>query len=206
VKPVSGVAVIGAVALSLTAVLSGCSSENAGSPERAAEALSEEAAQDGEQAVGSSQKTMISVDNQLTLPDGSPVTVTWQVSGTQNSFWDGSSRPDHAPPQGFQGLVQESGSGPYRARAEVNDSSLTKRVVFYLTPSVTVDDQTVALEPLLMVYGTQGWEMALKNETEYGCRTPSEFQAQTPRGEVVYQIIGKCPSLEPSFTLKSVSQ
>jgi hypothetical protein len=110
-------------------------------------------AEDEDQVVGSSQKTVISVDNQLTLPDGSPATVTGQVTGTQNRFWDGSSRPDHAPPQGFQGLVQEYGSAPYRARAEVSDNSRTKRSVFYLAPSVTVENQAVALEPLLMVYG-----------------------------------------------------
>jgi hypothetical protein len=192
--------------MSLTALIAGCSSDASVSPERAAEAPAEEAVGDLDQSVGSSQRTMISVDNQLTLPDGSPASVTWQVTGTQNSFWDGSSRPDHAPPQGFQGLVQEAGSGPYRARAEVVDNSPTKRPVFFLTPSVTVENQGVALEPLLMVYGSEGWEMALKNETVYGCGTSSTFTAQTPRGELAYQIIGKCPSLEPSFILKAVTE
>lgn len=200
---VSGVAVIGAVALSLTAVLAGCSSENSALPERAAQAPDEDMAESADQMVGSSQRTMISVDNQLALPDGSPAKVTWRVTGTQNSFWDGSSRPDHAPPQGFQGLVQEAGSGPYRARAEVSDNSFTKRPVFYLTPSVIVDEQAVELEPLLLVYGSVGWEMALQNETVYGCGTSPEFTAQTSSGELTYQVIGKCPSLEPSFTLKS---
>lgn len=202
---------VGALLLSLTALIAGCSSDASVSPERAAEApaegaVADEAVGDLDQSVGSSKRTMISVDNQLTFPDGSPASVTWKVTGTENSFWDGSSRPDHAPPQGFQGLVQEAGSGPYRARAEVADNSLTKRPVFYLTPSVTVENQAVALEPLLMVYGSEGWEMALENETVYGCGTSPTFTAQTPDGEISYQIIGKCPSLEPSFTLKAVTQ
>jgi hypothetical protein len=205
VKSRTRFAVMSVIAVSSAMLFSGCSSDNASAPERAAEAPVGDVGDDVEQAVGNSQKTMISVDNQLTLPDGSPAAITWQVSGTQNSFWDGSSRPDHAPPQGFQGLVQESGSGPYRARAEVNDSSFTKRVVFYLTPTITVEDQAVALEPMLMVYGSEGWEMALKNETIYGCRDAQKFQAQTPGGQLDYEIIGTCPSLNPSFVIKSAT-
>ena len=196
---------IGVAALCVSATLTGCSSGDSAGTERAAEGLSQDASQGLDQAITGSQKTMISVENQVVLPDGSPTTMTWRVSKTQNAFWDGSSRPDHVPPQGFQGLTQASGSGPYQARAEVNDTdfSLTKPN-FTLTPTIDIEGETIALEPLLMIYGYNGWELVLKDQTIYGCGT-TKFQAQTSRGPLSYEITGTCPSLQPKFVIASVA-
>lgn len=203
-KPVSTWIVV--PVLSVTLALAGCSGGTSESTERAAEAPSEETAQDLDPAVTSSQKTMISLDNQVTLPDGSPTTMTWRVTKTENKFWDGASRPDHVPPQGFEGLVQVAGSGPYQARAEVNDTefSLTKPN-FTLTPTIDVDGETIALEPLLVIYGYNGWELVLENQTVYGCGKSSQFEAQTPRGQLSYEIAGTCRSLQPKFVIASVA-
>ena len=195
----------GVLVLSSTAVLGGCSSQGSSDAERAAEATTVESPEDQGQAVTSSKKTKISVDNQLVPPDGTPATVTWQVTETENSYWDGSSRPNHAPPQGFQGLVQESGSGAYQARVEVNDTEFSrKKPNFRLTPSISVNNEVIALEPLVMVYDYYGWVFLLKNRTVYGSLTSPTFTAQTSRGELDYQIIATCPSLEPRFVIKSV--
>lgn len=196
---------IGVAALSVSVVLTGCSGGDPSGTERAAEAPSQDASQDLDQAVTGSQRTIISVENQVVLPDGSPTTMTWRVTQTRNTFWDGSSRPDHAPPQGFQGLVQEAGSGSYQARAEVNDTefSLTKPN-FTLTPTIDIKGETIALEPLLMIYGYNGWELVLKDQTVYGCGT-TKFQAQTSSGPLSYEITGTCPSLQPTFVIASVA-
>lgn len=159
--------------------------------------------------VTSSKATYMTLTNALTLADGTPMTVTWRVSDTRNEFWDGSSRADHAPPQGLQGLVQASNSGPYTTRLEVNDNTFTStKPNFTLTPIISIDGQEVSLQPMLMVFTYSFWQMVLNNGTpdvRDGCRSLPPLTAQTPRGPLTYTIEGKCADPTSSFSLRSVS-
>ena len=82
------------------------------------------------------------VENQLT---GIPI--TWKVSDTVNRHWDGNSRPDHRPPDGLQGLVQEPFSGSYKVRLEMNERTL-REARFVLTPVAVVEGEIAELEPI----------------------------------------------------------
>jgi hypothetical protein len=82
------------------------------------------------------------VENQLT---GIPV--TWKVSETVNRDWDGNSRPDHRPPDGLQGLVQEPFSGSYKVRLEMNERTLGQ-TRFVLTPVALVEGEIAELESI----------------------------------------------------------
>ena len=159
------------------------------------------------EVLGSSQTNYITLDNQLTLADGTPVTITWRASNTENKFWDGNSRPDSSPPQGLQGLVQTSGSGPHKVRLEVNTSLFWDNPNFTLTPIVEVDGQQIALEPWnLVVLGTKfelffgGYNLDTNIDA---CRTTPSFSTSTPKGELRYQITGKCADPTSSFLIAS---
>jgi hypothetical protein len=56
----------------------------------------------------------ITVGNQLKdWWGGTGIPITWKVRETVNEQWDAKSRPDHAPSDSLQGLVQEPFSSPY---------------------------------------------------------------------------------------------
>jgi hypothetical protein len=157
-------------------------------------------------AVQGSTAAYITLANELTLPDGTPVSVTWYVTDTKNTFWDGSSRPDHAPPLGLQGLVQASGSGQYKVRTEVADQPFVEWdhpiANFNLTPVIEVDGQRVVLDPWHLFFPDHVWQMALDNWTVDGCSTTPDFTASTPQGELRYRISGTCRRGLSSFTLE----
>lgn len=155
---------------------------------------------------GSSKANFITLDNELTLADGTPVTITWQVSNTEPKFWDGTSRPDSNPPQGLQGLVQTSGSGPYKVRTEVNTSLFYDNPNFTLTPTLEMDGQQISLEPwLLVAMGGNQWQLFLADQSIDACRTTPSFSTSTPKGELRYQITGKCSDPTSSFVITSPS-
>ena len=158
---------------------------------------------------GSSKADYLTLDNKLTLADGTPVTITWRVSNTENKFWDGTSRPDNKPPQGLQGLVQTSGSGPYKVRLEVNTSLFWDNPNFTLTPTAEVDGQQISLEPWLLIDMGGQLQMFLggsnlDNNID-ACRTTPSFSTSTPKGELRYQITGKCADPTSSFVITSPS-
>jgi hypothetical protein len=74
---------------------------------------------------------------------GTGIPIAWKVSETVNEQWDANSRPDHAPPDGLQGLVQEPFSSPYTVPLEVNIRYFKKymRSYFVLTPPFTMEGQ-----------------------------------------------------------------
>lgn len=157
---------------------------------------------------GSSKADYLTLDNKLTLADGTPVTITWRVSNTENKFWDGTSRPDSNPPQGLQGLVQTSDSGPYKVRLEVNTSLFWDNPNFTLTPTAEVDGQQISLEPWLLIDMGGQLQMFLggsnlDNNID-ACRTTPSFSTSTPKGELRYQITGKCADPTSSFVITSV--
>lgn len=157
--------------------------------------------------VQGSTRSFLKLENDLALPDGTPLVVTWRVSGTQNKFWDGSSRPDKAPPQGFQGLEQPSGSGPYEVRAEVADQGMfsTDKPNFTLTPTVKVGQQEIALESWLLVYTYDRWQMVMDKQSINGCRTTPTFTLNTPAGPLSYEVTGSCKSPTSSFVITPIS-
>jgi hypothetical protein len=161
------------------------------------------------QALQGSTKTFVQLENTLALSDGTPLPVTWKVSATQNKFWDGSSRPDHAPPQGIQGLVQDSGAPPYRVRLEVADQALfsSDNPNFTLTPTVTLNGKEIALEPWTMVFDAGNkWGMVFYNGTPQvtnGCRTSQVLSASDAQEAVQYQVVGTCRADGSNFLIKS---
>lgn len=158
---------------------------------------------------GSSKAEYITLDNELTLADGTPVTIKWQVSNTENKFWDGTGRPDNKPPQGLQGLVQTSGSGAYKVRTEVNTNLTYDNPNFTLTPIVEVGGQQISLEPWQLISLGGEWQLFLGgsnlDDNIDACRTTPSFSTSTPKGELRYQITGKCAVPTSSFVITSPS-
>lgn len=154
---------------------------------------------------GSSKAEYITLDNELALADGTPVTITWRVSDTKNEFWDGTSRPDNNPPQGLQGLVQTSGSGSYKVRTEVATDLFYDNPNFILTPIVEVGGQQISLEPWLLTSTGGEWQLFLVDQSIDACRNPASFSTPTPKGELRYQITGKCADPTSSFVITSPS-
>lgn len=219
--------------LSTAVVLSGCgrAAERAAAPDEAstseqapaegsappaAESPSDASTQDSAAgSVQSSLATFVSLENRLAprwARDG--LSITWQVTKTQNKFWDGGSRPDAAPPKGLQGLVQSFDSGAYTTRLEVNRSASDQS--FVLTPVAIVDSQQFPLSPITFSFFTapserrvrsgavasggieiSGWNMRNNDQT---CDVNSADQAQTetwtertPRGLLAYDVVLRCP-------------
>jgi hypothetical protein len=79
--------------------------------------------------------------------------VTWKVNETVESDWDGVSRPNAAPPHGFQGLLQEPFSGPYNVNLEVNASMFSGDSRSVLTPVISIDGQAIDLQPFVVKSG-----------------------------------------------------
>jgi hypothetical protein len=154
---------------------------------------------------GSSKAEYITLDNELTLTDGTPVTITWRVSNTENKFWDGTGRPDNNPPQGLQGLVQTSGSGAYKVRTEVNTNYSLDNPNFTLTPIVEVGGQQISLEPWQLISLGGEWQLFLVDQSIDACLTTPSFSTPTPKGELRYQITGKCADPTSSFVITSPS-
>lgn len=152
--------------------------------------------------------TFVSVENQLTpswARDG--ISVTWRVTNTQNKYWESQSRPDSAPPKGFEGLVQTPGSGEYRARLDVN--SFATNPSFVLTPVASVDGQELPLSPITFEFantssaqrpgGSRGAGWSMRNN-DRKCDFTSADQAlteswteRTPKGLLAYEVVLTCP-------------
>lgn len=187
------------VALVLTAglALSACSGETTSTPSASVSStpISREAS--------SSETLPFSVENQLKDWWGGPgIPITWKVSETVNSDWDGNSRPDHAPPDGLQGLVQEPFSGVYNANLEFNSASIAGTSRFVLTPVVTIDGQAIDLQPIVVIAGTQ------LISADARCQAPgigqiksatASLSAKTPRELLMYDVLLFCYSSSDSF-------
>lgn len=200
-----------AIAASLT-ITAACSSDTSSSIETTrAAAAGEEIAEDLK--VTSSTAFYGSVVNQLDdWWDGGGIPIKWSVTNTKNVYWDGSSRPDHAPPQGFQGLEQPAFSPPYTARLEVNDNDSP---TFTLTPSITVDGKSIELKPTVVkMVGTllAWWEMDwaqnyCNSKTDSATRRIAieQFSVWTPRGELKYEYIYPCGAQRFTLTVQNVT-
>ena len=152
------------------------------------------------QAAESTTRVM-SLENQLKDWWGGPgISITWKVSGTVNKEWDGNSRPDHAPPDGFQGLVQEPFSGPYKDSLEMNYKLLNPSInqsYFVLTPVINIDGQAIELEPTKVKIGatqtlaTAGYATS-GGDCEDGESLTASLSKNTPRGLLMYDVVMSC--------------
>lgn len=160
-------------------------------------ACCDRAADSSAAAVQRSTAAYLTVANELTLPDGTPTSITWQVTDTKNECWDGSSRPDHAPPQGLQGLVQASGSGPYKVRTEVSDDCWDQDSSphFVLAAVIDVGGEQTAIAQTRLVFTTYpyNWQILLAR-MRIGCGSTPTFTASTPQGELRYRMRLTCSS------------
>ena len=178
-----------AVALSAGLALSACSSETTATPGTSASSSSIT-----RQASGS-YTDPISVENQLKDWWGGPgIPITWKVSEIDDDHWDGNSRPDHAPPDGFQGLVQKPFAGPYVANLETY-AMFFDSARFVLTPVITIDGQEIELQPIVVIpqerMSTTGFSCVQRFN---GNRTSevASLSQKTPRGLLVYDVVLNC--------------
>lgn len=149
-----------------------------------------------------------SVENELKdWWGGQGIPVTWKVSETVKSDWDGNSRPDHAPPNGLQGLVQKPFSGVYNVNLEVNGAMFSGDSRFVLTPVVTIDGQAIDLEPIVVKAGgnlvTAGISCQAPGIGDINSATAS-LSVKTPRELLMYDVLLFCYSSEDSFKQRIV--
>ena len=138
-----------AVLMTVGLAVSACSGEGTASPSSSVTDLPVErqAGITGGGGGGNAPDSPVAVQNELGAywsEQGIPI--TWKVSEVDNHDWAGNLRPDHAPPNGFQGLKQDAFSGAYRVPLEWNSSGFEIR--FVLTPIVSVDGQSMDLQPI----------------------------------------------------------
>lgn len=206
------------------AIAAGCGSNTARSAE--GEEVTEDATTESAAQLTGSYATFISLENQLTLPNGDPVTITWRVSNTENKYWDGNSRPDHNPPDGVEGLVQKSGEGPYQVRLEANSNAVYgPEMQFTLTPVVTskgsdsVNLQSIDFKFYNSWYCPDGgrnckqddrkfqpmWEGFVPGDVACSPAPETTFTADIANQKVTYGFAGSCdPANQPS-TFKVIS-
>ena len=189
--------------------LTACASSGAGSTD--ATSSSREAA-----ALSSSAEMYVSVENALSpLGDATQgPKITWKVSNTKNSFWDGSSRPDHNPPQGLQGLTQNAGSGAVKVRTEVNTSPFaTEFANFVLTPVVQIGDESIPLQRLsFLVNYDDGdywrvwttFDMADLSMSDV-CTKPLDDSVGTGASTFTYRITATCDLYKRLTSIKLTS-
>lgn len=150
---------------------------------------------------------------------GESMDVTWKASVFSNRDWSGKDRPDHAPKDGVNGLMQTADSGPITTKLGVSnrcglfdsDGGMQKDVLFTLTPTVVIDGQTVELSAMQIGPTLLYFEdfQASRARTEfhaltmvetYGatkklvqCNTPVTYSQNTARGFFQYTATLKCP-------------
>jgi len=159
----------------------------------------------------------VSVENSLgPIGDTSAPKITWKVTDTKNEFWDGKSRPDNPPPNGLQGLEQQSGSGAVKVRTEVNDRWFASQDTnFLLTPTIHVGDQTIDLQSFLFLQNPLAydyWEVSNSSKLSDPnfvllCRSPFVGTAETSAGTLSYTVKAECSNSKrmTSLTVSSAS-
>lgn len=162
----------------------------------AAESASAPASPDPAPLVGGSYTWHFGVENNLDPIGASHEApqIVWSVSDTSNEYWDGSSRPDHAPPQGLQGFTQAARSGGRMFRTELNSWGGAQGAHFTLTPSVLLDGQTYPLQPL-RVEASDFWNRWIVKAPTVGniCfGAPYTGSVTTPAGTFTYKAKATC--------------
>jgi hypothetical protein len=147
----------------------------------------------------------LTVDNQVKdWWGGDGISITWKVSEVDDSAWDGVSRPNAAPPHGFQGLVQKSMSDPQQVRMEVDGSSEGR---FVLTPLTTIDGEVLELAPItLKISGGEANMSAagvpcMSSAQGSGGSATASFSKKTSQGLFMYSIDMACEFHEDGWSL-----
>lgn len=141
--------------------------------------------------------------------DGSSLPVTWEVTWTENKYWEGASRADHAPPEGFQGLTQNAGESTYTPRLEISapcnnfdsQGGWGADTLFRMRPVVTIDGQRIPLAEIPFHHAhLSGWfnpqiqpfKTANGGTQPFGCGEPYVWSEKTPRGRLYYEFLFEC--------------
>ena len=180
-----------AIAITAALALSACSSGEAVSTSSSTSSSSPIS-----RNAGLSFTWWLTVDNQVKdWWGGDGISITWKVSEVDDSAWNGVSRPNAAPPHGFQGLVQKSMSDPQRVRMEVDGSSEGR---FVLTPLTTIAGEVLELAPItLKISGGEANMSAagvpcLSSAQGSGGSATASFSKKTTRGLFMYSIDMAC--------------
>lgn len=152
--------------------------------------------------------TPVTVENQLKdWWGGDGIPITWKVSEVDSFDWEGNRRPDQAPPNGFQGLVQNSFSGSYQAFLYRNP--VTPKTPFVLTPVASIDSESVELTPIRF-FGTDSDISAAgivcRNTWETNPGTgvvTASLSQRTSRGLLTYDVVMDCTG-SGSFAMSAV--
>lgn len=144
---------------------------------------------------------------------GASLPVTWKVTETKNEDWGSQMRPDHAPPEGVQGLTQTVESGTHRQAVDMSAgcnlfdtsggaNSYGDRL-FTLTPVVNIDGSAVELDPMWIGYDPRfeklvPYYVASGKPRVYRCGEPQGWSYDTPRGTLMYQVVVECDQSIPS--------
>lgn len=131
---------------------------------------------------------------------GAGVPITWKVTEVDSYDWDGGSRPDNPPPQGLQGLVQQSLSGPVATRLEQNRPTSHVDPRFVLTPIADIEGKAIPLAPITVDRLTRdrgGWQL-MNADQKCGFTRPSprtvvtSWTEKTPKGLLAYDLVLDC--------------
>ena len=193
----------------VAALLVGCGSSTGSPASQGASASSAGESSTGIARQAASISYKFTVVNELKdWWDGPGIPLVWKVSNTKNEYWDGVSRPDHAPPQGFQGLEQEAQTS-YSAAVELNSSFLSDTTKYFtLTPSIVVDGQEYELMPVLVHDDKRNVELIVgMDESKNVCRdapaSSRQFSQKTSRGYLEYQYDFAC-GRSAGLTVKNI--
>ena len=181
-----------AIAITAALALSACSGEEVST------SSSTSSSSPISRSAGLSFPYWLTVDNQVKdWWGGDGISITWKVSEVDSSNWDGVSRPNAAPPHGFQGLEQKSMSDPQRVRMQM-DGAAKPGARFVLTPLTTIDGEVLELAPItLKISGGE----ANMSAAGVPCRSSAQgsggsatasFSKKTPRGLFMYSIDMAC--------------
>lgn len=185
------------------------------------------AAEEQREASGCSQTVYLKTRSELKdWWSGSSLPITWKAKVDRNNDFDGSTRPDHAPPQGFQGLVQTVESGTHTQPIEysamcspIGDTyggfGAGNRRTIQLTPTVTIDGQTIELSTIQYMNADTGsprpFYTVNGQQRYYKCGETMTYYYKTPRGDLQYSEYLECRNnnsfnYDPVIVIKNFSR
>lgn len=158
---------------------------------------------------------------------GSSLPITWKSKVERNSDFDGVTRPDHKPPQGYQGLVQTVESGTHTQPVEYSATCVYPpieggggfgagdRRTIQLTPTVTIDGQTIELSTIQYANADTGsprpYYTVNGQQKYYECGETMTYYYKTPRGDLQYSEYLECTNnnsfnYNPVMVIKNYSR
>jgi hypothetical protein len=168
-----------------------------------------EPADENRQAASCSETVYLRTKSELkNWWSGESLPITWKSKVMRNSDFDGSTRPDHAPPQGFQGLVQTVESGTHTQPIEYSATCTIpplegaggfgagNRKTMELTPTINIDGKTIELATIPFANMDLGsphpYQMFGTEQRYYSCGEEVVHYYSTPRGDLQYSVKMDC--------------